>query len=100
MDISLAAMMSIVALAIVVIISCVNEDLNVGFLGIAFAILVGGLIDDDRRVYPSPRDELFGEPHLDDFAGHEATAGHHDLALGQVVHVIRRHLRAVTLRGR
>ena len=43
MDISLAAMMSIVALAIVVIISCVNEDLNVGFLGIAFAILVGGL---------------------------------------------------------
>ncbi|SDF20736.1 SLC13 family permease [Sporolituus thermophilus] len=43
MDISLAAIMSIVALAIVVIISCVNEDLNVGFLGIGFAILVGGL---------------------------------------------------------
>lgn len=43
MDISLAAIMSIVALAIVVIISCVNEDINVGFLGIGFAILVGGL---------------------------------------------------------
>ena len=43
MDISLAAIMSIVALLIVVIISCVNEDLNVGFLAIAFAILVGGL---------------------------------------------------------
>ena len=28
--------MSILALAIVVIISCVNEDLNVGFLSIAF----------------------------------------------------------------
>jgi len=43
MEISMAAIMSIVALLIVVIISCVNEDLNVGFLGIAFAILVGGI---------------------------------------------------------
>lgn len=43
MEISLGAMMSIVALAIVVIISCVNEDLNVGFLGIALGIIVGGL---------------------------------------------------------
>ncbi len=43
MEISLAAIMSIVALLIVVIISCVNEDLNVGFLGIAFAIIVGGI---------------------------------------------------------
>lgn len=43
MDISLAAIMSIVALAIVVIISCVNEDLNVGFLSIGFAIIVGGV---------------------------------------------------------
>lgn len=43
MDISLAAMMSIVALLIIIVISCVNEDLNVGFLAIAFAILVGGL---------------------------------------------------------
>lgn len=34
--------MSIVALTIVVIISCVNEDLNVGFLAIGFAIVVGG----------------------------------------------------------
>ncbi|MDF2569148.1 MAG: hypothetical protein K0R22_1344 [Sporomusa sp.] len=42
MDISLAAIMSMVALAIVVIISCVNEDLNVGFLSIGFAIIVGG----------------------------------------------------------
>ena len=42
MEISLAAIMSIVALLIVVIISCVNEDLNVGFLAIGFAIIVGG----------------------------------------------------------
>lgn len=43
MDISLAAIMSIVALTIVVIISCVNEDLNVGFLSIGFAIIVAGI---------------------------------------------------------
>jgi di/tricarboxylate transporter len=43
MDISTAAIASMVALAIVVIISCVNEDLNVGFLGIGFAIIVGGV---------------------------------------------------------
>lgn len=43
MDISAAAIASIVALLIVVIISCVNEDLNVGFLSIGFAIIVGGL---------------------------------------------------------
>ena len=43
MDISMPAIMSIVALAIVVIISCVNEDLNVGFLSIGFAIIVAGL---------------------------------------------------------
>ncbi|QDR80107.1 SLC13 family permease [Sporomusa termitida] len=46
MDISLAAIMSIVALVIVVIISCVNEDLNVGFLSIGFAIIVGGVWGD------------------------------------------------------
>ncbi len=43
MEISMAAIMSMVALAIVVIISCVNEDLNVGFLSIGFAIIVGGI---------------------------------------------------------
>ena len=43
MDISLAAIMSIVALTIVVIISCVNEDLHVGFLSVGFAIIVGGM---------------------------------------------------------
>lgn len=43
MDISTAAIASIIALAIVVIISCVNEDLNVGFLGIGFGIIVGGV---------------------------------------------------------
>ena len=43
MDISLAAIMSIVALTIVVVISCVNEDLNVGYLSIGFAIIVGGV---------------------------------------------------------
>ncbi len=35
--------MSILALAIVVVISCINEELNVGFLSIAFGIIVGGL---------------------------------------------------------
>ena len=43
MEISTAALASMIALVIVVIISCVNEDLNVGFLGIGFAIIVGGL---------------------------------------------------------
>ena len=43
MEITTAALMSIVALAIVVIISCVNEDLNVGYLSIGFAIIVGGV---------------------------------------------------------
>ena len=43
MDISLPALVSILALVILVAISCVNEDLNVGFLGIAFGIIVGGV---------------------------------------------------------
>ena len=43
MDISLPALVSIFALVILVGISCVNEDLNVGFLGIAFGIIVGGV---------------------------------------------------------
>ena len=43
MEISIAAIVSIVALLVVVIISCVNEDLNVGFLSIAFAIVVGAI---------------------------------------------------------
>lgn len=42
-EISLAAWMSLLALAIVVVISCINEDLNVGFLSVAFAIVVGGI---------------------------------------------------------
>ncbi len=42
-EISLAAWMSLLALTIVVVISCLNEDLNVGFLSIAFAIIVGGI---------------------------------------------------------
>ena len=46
MDISLPALMSILALVILVGISCVNEDLNVGFLGIAFGIIVGGIFSD------------------------------------------------------
>ena len=46
MDISLPALMSILALVILVGISCVNEDLNVGFLGIAFGIIVGGIFGD------------------------------------------------------
>ena len=43
MDISLPALVPILALVILVGISCVNEDLNVGFLGIAFGIIVGGV---------------------------------------------------------
>ena len=43
MVISLPALVSILALVILVGISCVNEDLNVGFLGIAFGIIVGGV---------------------------------------------------------
>ena len=43
LDISLPALISILALVILVGISCVNEDLNVGFLGIAFGIIVGGV---------------------------------------------------------
>ncbi len=43
MEFSIAAIMSLVALAVVVIISCVNEDLNVGYLSVGFAIIVGGL---------------------------------------------------------
>jgi di/tricarboxylate transporter len=42
-EISLAAWMSLLALTIVVIISCINEDLNVGFLSIAFGIVVGSI---------------------------------------------------------
>jgi di/tricarboxylate transporter len=40
---SLAAIMSIVALAIVVIISCLKEDLHVGFLSVGLAIIVGSI---------------------------------------------------------
>ena len=43
MSISTAALMSIIALVILVAISCINDDLNVGFLGIGFAIIVGGV---------------------------------------------------------
>ncbi|HIU64883.1 MAG TPA: C4-dicarboxylate ABC transporter [Candidatus Avacidaminococcus intestinavium] len=46
MDISTAALMSIIALVILVAISCINEDLNVGFLGVGFAIIVGGIWGD------------------------------------------------------
>ena len=50
MEFTLAAIMSIVALVTVVIISCVNEDLNVGFLAIGFAIIVGGIWGDTSAV--------------------------------------------------
>jgi di/tricarboxylate transporter len=42
-EISLAAWISLLALAVIVVISCINEDLNVGFLSVAFAIVVGGI---------------------------------------------------------
>ena len=41
--ISPAAWASIIALLIVVVISCINEDLNVGILSIAFALIVGSI---------------------------------------------------------
>ena len=43
LGVSLAAWMSILALTIVIIISCVNEELHVGFLAIAFGIIVGAV---------------------------------------------------------
>ncbi len=46
MDISTAAWASLIALAIIVVISCVNEDLHVGFLAIGFAIVVGGIFSN------------------------------------------------------
>lgn len=48
MEISTAALMSIIALLVVVVISCIKDDLNVGFLGIAAAILVGGLFAGEK----------------------------------------------------
>jgi len=59
MDISLVAIMSIVALVILVGISCVNEDLNVGFLGIGFAIIVAGVWGNTKgaavlKMFPTP----------------------------------------------
>lgn len=46
MAISLVAVMSIVALLIIVVISCVKDDLNVGFLAIGFAIIVASVWGD------------------------------------------------------
>jgi di/tricarboxylate transporter len=40
-EISTAALMSLVALTVVIIISCINEELNPGVLSIFFAIIVG-----------------------------------------------------------
>lgn len=42
-EISLPAWMSILALVAVVITSCFKEDLNVGFLSVGFAVIVGGI---------------------------------------------------------
>lgn len=42
-SVSTAALVSLAALVVVVIISCVNEELNPGFLSIGFAIVVGGI---------------------------------------------------------
>jgi di/tricarboxylate transporter len=38
-----AALLSIVALALVVLVSCINEEIHPGILSIGFAILVGGV---------------------------------------------------------
>jgi hypothetical protein len=40
---STAALISLIAVLAVVIISMINEDLNVGILGIGLGILVGGI---------------------------------------------------------
>lgn len=44
LDITFPAFMSIVALIFLIAISCVNEKINVGFLGIGLGLLVGGLL--------------------------------------------------------
>lgn len=41
-EITTAALMSLIALCIVIIVSCVNEEWNPGMLSIFFAIIVGG----------------------------------------------------------
>ncbi len=46
LDITFPAFMSIVALIFLIAISCVNEKINVGFLGIGLGLLVGGLFAD------------------------------------------------------
>lgn len=43
LDLSFPAFMSILALIVLVVISCVNDNINVGYIGIGFGILVGGL---------------------------------------------------------
>lgn len=42
-SITTPALVSIIALFVIVVIACVKEELNVGFLSISFAILVGGI---------------------------------------------------------
>ena len=46
LDLSFPAFMSILALVILVVISCVNENINVGYIGIGFGVLVGGLFSN------------------------------------------------------
>ena len=58
--ISLAAWMSILALTIVIVISCFFEELHVGLLSIAFAIIVGAIFMDD--VGRKDRDGVPAEP--------------------------------------
>ena len=43
MGISTAAMMSIIALVLVVVLSCIDEDMHVGFLATSLGIIVGGI---------------------------------------------------------
>lgn len=46
LDLSFPAFMSILALVVLVVISCVNENINVGYIGIGFGVLVGGLFSN------------------------------------------------------
>lgn len=46
---STAALLSLVALAIVIVISCFREEWNPGLLGIFFALLVGTIWGEFKR---------------------------------------------------
>ena len=46
LDITFPAFISVAALVLLIVISCINEKINVGFLGIGLAVLIGGFAAD------------------------------------------------------